>query len=311
MKIVFMGTPEFAIPSLQTLVESSHQVVGVVTVPDKPTGRGLKIHQSPVKQFAIDYNIPVLQPEILKEPQFLEQLKAFQADLFVVVGFRILPEVVFSMPPKGTINLHASLLPAYRGAAPINWAIINGETETGVTIFFIEKNVDTGNLILQEKVAISPDDNAGNIHDKLMNIGAELLIEAVDSIETGDFTRSPQTGEVSLAPKLEKALCKINWQQDALQIHNLIRGLSPYPGAFSQLNGKNIKIYSSRLFDRNIAPEILPGTITELNQKSGFIFVATGNGVLALQELQMEGKKCLCASEFIKGCRINVGDKFE
>lgn len=311
MKIVFMGTPEFAIPSLQTLVESSHQVVGVVTVPDKPTGRGLKIHQSPVKQFAIDYNIPVLQPEILKEPQFLEQLKAFQADLFVVVGFRILPEVVFSMPPKGTINLHASLLPAYRGAAPINWAIINGETETGVTIFFIEKNVDTGNLILQEKVAITPDDNAGNIHDKLMNIGAELLIEAVDSIETGDFTRSPQTGEVSLAPKLEKALCKINWQHDALQIHNLIRGLSPHPGAFSQLNGKNIKIYSSRVFGRNIAPEILPGTITELNQKSGFIFVATGKGVLALQELQMEGKKCLCASEFIKGCRINVGDKFE
>lgn len=311
MKIVFMGTPEFAIPSLQILVESSHQVVGVVTAPDKPTGRGLKIHSSPVKQFAIDYDIPVLQPESLKDEQFLAQLRAFQADLFVVVGFRILPEIVFSLPPKGTINLHASLLPAYRGAAPINWAIINGEKETGVTIFFIEKNVDTGNLILQEKVTIEPDDNAGILHDKLMNVGAELLLEVVDSIETDDFTRSPQTGEVTQAPKLDKTLCEINWKKDTLQIHNLIRGLSPYPGAHSHLNGKNIKIFSSQVLDHAFAPETEPGKIIELNQKVGYIAVVTGNGVLALMELQMEGKKCMCASEFLKGCRIKVGDKFQ
>ncbi len=311
MKLVFMGTPEFVIPSLQTLVESSHQVVGVVTVPDKPTGRGLKIQSSPVKQFAIDNNLPVLQPENLKDEQFLEQLQAFQADLFVVVGFRILPEKVFTLPPKGTINLHASLLPAYRGAAPINWVIINGETETGVTIFFIEKNVDTGNIIIQEKVTIHPDDNAGNLHDKLMNFGADLLLEAVDSIETGDYTRSPQTGEITRAPKLEKALCQVDWQKDTLLIHNLIRGLSPHPGAHSHLNGKNIKIFSSRVFDQTIPPETEPGTIIGLNQKVGFITVVTGDGVLALMELQMEGKKCLCASEFLKGCRINVGDKFQ
>jgi len=311
MKIVFMGTPEFAIPSLQLLVESSHQVVGVVTAPDKPTGRGLKIHSSPVKQFAVDYDIPMLQPEILKDEQFLVQLKAFQADLFVVVGFRILPEIVFSMPPKGTINLHASLLPAYRGAAPINWAIINGEKETGVTIFFIEKNVDTGNLILQEKVTIAPDDNAGILHDKLMNVGAELLLEAVDSIETGDFIRSPQIGEVTQAPKLEKALCEINWNKDTLQIHNLIRGLSPYPGSFSHLNGKNIKFFTSQVTNQEIPPGSEPGTIIELNQKAGYISVVTGNGVLAIMELQMEGKKCMCASEFLKGCHINVGDKFQ
>ncbi len=311
MKIVFMGTPEFAIPSLQLLVESSHQVVGVVTAPDKPTGRGLKIHSSPVKQFAVDYAIPVLQPESLKDEQFLAQLRAFQADLFVVVGFRILPEIVFSIPPKGTINLHASLLPAYRGAAPINWAIINGETATGVTIFFIEKNVDTGNLILQEKVAIAPDDNAGILHDKLMNVGAELLLEVVDSIETGDFTRSPQTGEVTQAPKLDKTLCEINWKKDTLQIHNLIRGLSPYPGAHSHLNGKNIKIFSSQVLNHAFVPETEPGKIIELNQKVGYIAVVTGNGVLALMELQMEGKKCMCASEFLKGCRIKVGDKFQ
>lgn len=311
MKIVFMGTPEFAIPSLQSLVESSHQVVGVVTAPDRPTGRGLKIQPSPVKQCAIDYNLPVLQPENLKDEQFLKQLKSLDADLFTVVGFRILPEIVFSIPPKGTINLHASLLPAYRGAAPINWAIINGETETGVTIFFIEKNVDTGNLILQEKVAIEPEENAGMLHDKLMNIGAELLLEAVDSIESGDYIRSPQIGEVTLAPKLEKALCEINWQKESIQIHNLIRGLSPCPGAYSHLNGKNIKIFSSRLFDSKILPETEPGTIIELNQKAGFISVATGNGVLALTALQMEGKKCMCASEFLKGCHINVGDKFQ
>jgi len=309
MKIVFMGTPEFAIPSLQAIIESEHELVAVVTVPDKPVGRGLKIKASPVKQIALDYNIPVLQPERLKDNSFAEQLKAYNADLFVVVAFRILPEMIFTIPPFGTINLHASLLPNYRGAAPINWAIIRGETETGVTIFYIQKKVDTGNIILQEKEKILPDDNAGDLHDKLMNLGAELLGETIDLIAANEAPVTVQTGDFTSAPKISKEFCQIQWNNSTCLIHNLIRGLSPTPGAFSHVNGKLLKIFTSRIISQNIVPTEEPGTIVELNHKTGTIAISTGDGILAIEEIQLAGKRSMCAAEYLKGCRLNIGDK--
>ena len=210
MRIVVMGTPEVAVPSLDALMESDHEVVAVVTAPDRPVGRGLKIRFSPIKQAALDYELPIIQPENLKSDSFAEALTPFEADLFVVVGFRILPSRIFNIPRKGTINLHASLLPKYRGAAPINWAVMNGETESGVTVFFIEKKLDTGKMILQESVSIEPDDNAGDLHDKLMVTGADILLEAVDMIADGAFAAETQVGEVTLAPKITKEICRID-----------------------------------------------------------------------------------------------------
>jgi len=310
MNIVFMGTPEFAIPSFQALLESVHQVVGVVTVPDKPTGRGLKITPSPVKQLALDYNLPLLQPEKLTDEDFIRQLSALKADLFVLVAFRILPEAVFTMPPRGTVNLHASLLPRYRGAAPINWALINGETETGITIFFIKKEIDTGNIILQEKVEILPEDNFGSLHNKLMTIGAEVLMEAIDLIEANEAPSLPQTGEVTKAPRITKEICRINWDNPALSIHNLVRGLSPCPGAFTMLDNRLLKIFTTQYVNQPTTLTVKPGTIIEISQKTGLISVVTGDGTLAIQELQLAGKKCMCTSEFLKGCRLKVGDQF-
>lgn len=312
MKIVFMGTPAFAAPTLQSLYESEHEVVGVVTVPDRPKGRGLKMQSSPVKIMAEDFQIPILQPENLRDSVFITDLENFQADLFVVVGFRILPEEVFSMPPKGTINIHASLLPHYRGAAPINWAIINGETETGITIFYIQKRVDTGNIILQEKVTIEPHDTAGSLHDKLMNLAAEAILDAVDMIEDDEVEVKSQIGEVTQAPKITKEMCRIIWEQNAQVVHNFIRGMAPYPCAHTYFNNKLIKIYSSRMIDReDDAGSVSPGTIVELNAKSGLIAVAVKDGFLAIEELQQQGKKSMNALEFVKGAHLNVGDKFE
>lgn len=312
MKIVFMGTPAFAAPTLQSLYESEHEVVGVVTVPDRPKGRGLKMQSSPVKIMAEDFQIPILQPENLRDSVFITNLENFQADLFVVVGFRILPEEVFSMPPKGTINIHASLLPHYRGAAPINWAIINGETETGITIFYIQKRVDTGNIILQEKVTIEPHDTAGSLHDKLMNLAAEAILDAVDMIEDDEVEVKSQIGEVTQAPKITKEMCRIIWEQNAQVVHNFIRGMAPYPCAHTYFNNKLIKIYSSRMIDReDDAGSVSPGTIVELNAKSGLIAVAVKDGFLAIEELQQQGKKSMNALEFVKGAHLNVGDKFE
>lgn len=309
MKIVFMGTPEFAIPSLQAILDSPHQVVAVVTVTDKPTGRGLKVMASPIKQLALENNLPLLQPEKLRDPQFIAELTQLQADLFVVIGFRLLPEEVFSIPPLGTINVHASLLPRYRGAAPINWAIIRGETITGITIFYIDKTLDTGHLLIQERVPIKPDDHAGLLHDKLAVIGAEILIDVLDLIQDGKATVFPQQGDVTLAPKITRETCKIDWQASAVTIHNLVRGLSPTPGAFTSFAGKILKIFTTQIITYESSHQAPPGTIVDLNQKSGLIAIATGNGVLALQELQLEGKKCMSSAEFLKGCRLKIGDQ--
>src|SRR5690606_29368177 len=240
LKIIFMGTPEFAVPSLEILVTNQYNVVAVITAPDKPQGRGRKIAYSPVKEAALKYNIPVLQPEKLKAPEFLEQLKSYGANLQIVVAFRMLPEVVWAMPKIGTFNLHASLLPNYRGAAPINWAIMNGEKETGVTTFFLQHEIDTGEIIFQEKVNISENETAGELHDKLMLVGADLVIKTLDAIKENTVITSPQKDNcnLKLAYKIFKPTCKIDWNKTASEIHNHIRGLSPYPTAFFEITHK-------------------------------------------------------------------------
>jgi methionyl-tRNA formyltransferase len=244
LRVVFMGTPEFAVASLQKLVENDCNVVAVITSPDKPSGRGLQLSASPVKVYALSQGIAVLQPEKLKNPAFLEELQSYQADLQVVVAFRMLPEVVWNMPTKGTFNLHASLLPDYRGAAPINWAIMNGETETGATTFFLEHEIDTGKIIFQVKETISADDTIGTLYERLMHKGADLTLKTVTAIEANDYPQIPQLqiDIVKLAPKIFKETCQINWNQPSDTIQNFVRGLSPYPAAWTTLNGKVCKI---------------------------------------------------------------------
>ncbi|MDI6766594.1 MAG: methionyl-tRNA formyltransferase [Bacteroidota bacterium] len=305
MRIVFMGTPEFAVPSLRILIENNYEIVSVVTAPDKPVGRGLQLSPSAVKQFAIQNNLAVMQPEKLKDPSFVQQLVSYQPDLFVVVAFRILPKEVFSIPRYGSFNLHASLLPKYRGAAPINWAIINGEKETGVTTFFLQETVDTGNIILQARVPIGKDETAGELHNKLADIGAEIVLHSVHSIEIGKINIKTQDDSLaSPAPKLFKEDCQINWQKSAHEIHNFIRGLSPKPTAFTHHNNTLLKIYRSSI------------TTQQAGRSAGEILIAdrqliigTGNGVLEILELQQEGKKRLTAEEFLRGYRILAGDK--
>ncbi|MFN3849470.1 MAG: methionyl-tRNA formyltransferase [Spirosomataceae bacterium] len=301
MKIIFMGTPDFAVASLKKLVENGCEVVAVVTAPDKPSGRGLQMNETPVKKYAVSQNIPVLQPEKLKNPEFLEQLRSFDADLQVVVAFRMLPEVVWAMPHKGTFNLHGSLLPQYRGAAPINWAVINGETETGVTTFFIEKEIDTGKIIFAEKTPILPEDNAGTVHDKLMEIGADLVLKTVRAIEAGDYPQVPQPQDIELksAPKIFKETCEINWNQSAEQIHNFVRGLSPYPAAWTLLQGKVCKVYKTQIVDNqelSSEPFVTDG-------KKYLMFRCTDK-MLAVEELQLEGKKRMGIEEFLRGYRF-------
>jgi methionyl-tRNA formyltransferase len=251
MRIIFMGTPDFAVASLKALIEAGEEVVAVVTGPDKPAGRGQKLHESAVKKFAVSQNIPVLQPVKLRAPEFLAELKSYNADLQVVVAFRMLPELVWNMPEKGTINVHASLLPNYRGAAPINHAIINGEKKSGVTTFLLQHEIDTGNILFSTEVEILDNDNAGDLHDKLMLAGAELLIRTVNAIKKNDIHPIPQdsidTESLKHAPKIFKEDCLINWENDSVKIYNLIRGLSPYPTAFTHIDGKVLKIYESEI----------------------------------------------------------------
>lgn len=298
-----MGTPEFAVASLTKLVENGENVVAVVTSVDKPSGRGLQMNESAVKKYALSQNIPVLQPVKLKDPQFLEELKSYNADLQIVVAFRMLPEVVWNMPPKGTFNLHGSLLPQYRGAAPINWAIINGEKETGVTTFFLTHEIDTGAIIFQEKEPIGPDDNVGTIYEKLMQKGANLVLKTVEAIKSGDYPQTPQdhTIEIKHAPKLFKENTEINWNSSATEVNNFIRGLSPYPSAWTTIKGKTFKIYKSHCVDNE--------DIIIINEISGFYFdkkrmiFKTGNGLLSIDELQQEGKKRMQIEEFLRGFR--------
>lgn len=308
MRIIFMGTPEFAVPSLEILLEHNFNIVAVITAPDKPKGRGQQLMGSPVKEAALKYNIPVLQPANLKSPDFVEELKTYQANLQVVVAFRMLPEVVWDMPTIGTFNLHASLLPQYRGAAPINWAIINGETETGVTTFMIRHEIDTGSILFQEKEPIYPNDTAGTLYERLMQLGAKLVLKTVEAVSKDDYTLIPQTAEgISLksAPKIQKETCEINWNQPATQVRNFIRGLSPYPAAYTTLatgNGdKFSKIYQASLTGLQ-DEKLQPGAIKTDNKT--FLYLQTADELLSIDELQLEGKKRMPVLEFLKGNKL-------
>ncbi len=305
LRIVFMGTPEFAATSLEALCQSKHEVVGVVTVADKPAGRGLQVQSSPVKALANEHRIPVLQPLKLKDPVFLEELRALNADLFVVVAFRMLPEVVWNMPPMGSINLHGSLLPKYRGAAPINRAIMNGETETGVTIFFLQHEIDTGKVIAREKMPIDPDTTAGELHDAMMHTGARALVEAIDCIADGGVEAveqnqlMPPNEEIPSASKIFKEDCRIDWTQSVAQIHNHVRGLSPYPAAWTELEGKSFKIFRGKPIDGKRIENAV-----ETDGKTYLYFRCT-DGVYSVLTIQPEGKKRMEIEEFIRGWRPN------
>ncbi len=301
LRIVFMGTPDFAVPSLRALVDAGFPVVAVVTAPDKPSGRGLKLQATPVKMTAEALGIPVLQPLKLKDPEFLAALSALNADLQVVVAFRMLPEVVWNMPPKGTINLHASLLPDYRGAAPINHAIMQGETITGATTFFLQHAIDTGDIIDSIQVPITPDDNAGTLHDALMMEGAALVVKTVTAIESGTYTTKPQSGTSNkLAPKIFREDCRINWHQDAVHIYNFIRGLSPYPGAFTDVTGVQWKILAAKPITAQHS--LHPGAV-ETDNKT-YLHIACTDGFISVLSIQAEGKKRMEIGEFLRGNRI-------
>ncbi len=299
LRIIFMGTPDFAVPSLSALIENNFKVVAVVTAADKPKGRGQKLAPSPVKKAAKEYNIPVLQPQNLKSQEFQQQLQDYNPNLQVVVAFRMLPEVVWQYPEYGTFNLHASLLPQYRGAAPINWAIINGETTTGLTTFFLQHKIDTGNIISQEKIAISKGDNAGSLHDKMMQKGAELVLATVKKIANNNLVLTPQPDEVGLkeAPKLNKETTAIDWNQPMAKVHNFIRGLSPFPAAWTQINGKYYKILASAPEGKNST--LKPGEY--ISDNKSFLQIRCADGMLSILELQKEGKKRMDIQSFLRG----------
>jgi len=304
--IIFMGTPEFAVASLHALLENGFHIAAVVTAPDKPAGRGLKLSESAVKQYAVQKKIPVLQPVKLKDTVFHEQLKSFQPDIQIVVAFRMLPKVVWSMPPFGTINLHGSLLPQYRGAAPINWAIINGESKTGVTTFKLQQEIDTGNILLMEEIAIGPDETAGELHDRMKEVGAGLVIRTIRGLIDGTVREKPQAvfnpANLKMAPKIFSADCEINWEDPTQKIFNRIRGLSPFPGAYTLLESKLCKVFRSRM---------------ELDSQSGktgkmetdgknWLRFSAADGYIYIEEIQLEGKKKMGIADFLRGYRFKA-----
>jgi methionyl-tRNA formyltransferase len=305
MRIVFMGTPQFAVTSLDELLMSGCDIVGVVTAPDKPAGRGQKVSQSAVKEYAVAHGLKMMQPEKLKDQAFLDELKALQAELFVVVAFRMLPEIVWTMPIRGTVNLHASLLPQYRGAAPINWVLINGEKESGVTTFFLKHDIDTGNVLFTEKITLTGEETAGELHDRLMSKGAGLLVKTVKAIESGRYSELPQSELIQAinlkhAPKLAKEDGNIDWNKDTATVYNLIRGLSPIPCAYTQLNGKAFKIYKA---DSKIeASDIPPGKFVTDNKT--YLEFATTDGFISVTDVQLEGKKRMGIEEFLRGVKL-------
>lgn len=303
LRIIFMGTPEFAVPSLEILVQNKFNVVAVITAPDKPQGRGQKLTPSPVKECAIRHSIPVLQPPNLKSSEFLEELKSYHANLQIVVAFRMLPEVVWAMPKSGTFNLHGSLLPQYRGAAPINWAIINGEKETGVTTFFLKHEIDTGSIIFQEKETIHEDDNVGTVYNRLMHKGAQLVLKTVKAIEQGDYPSQPQNESVEIkhAPKIFKETCQINWNQPSEQIRNFVRGLSPYPAAWTIVEGKTFKIFKCAHAHANSGSMQIGEFITD---NKSYLYFKTADGLLSIEEFQPEGKKKMNVQEFFRGNKL-------
>lgn len=295
MKIVFFGTPEFAVPSAEKILKSEHELAAVVTVPDKEQGRGRKPMPSAIKKFALQHNIPVLQPEKLKDEIFHKDLAALNADLFVVVAFKILPPAVFEMPPKGSFNLHGSLLPKYRGAAPMQWAIIKGENKTGLTTFKLEKKVDTGNIYLQREVPIYDDDVLGDLHDRMSLAGSELVLETVELIDSGSFELQSQDDSLATpAPKITKEMCEIDWSKPAADIHNLVRGLSPIPGAFFIHNDTMYKVFRSALSSK----ELPPGKIFESGKE---LTIGCGTGSLTILEIQPEGRKRMQVDAFLRG----------
>jgi methionyl-tRNA formyltransferase len=315
LRIVFMGTPEFAVASLDRLVQAGYNIVGVITAPDKAGGRGMELQQSAVKKYAVAQNLNILQPEKLKNPEFLEKLKSLKPDLQVVVAFRMLPEVVWNMPPKGTINVHGSLLPQYRGAAPINWAIINGEKFTGVTTFKLQHEIDTGDILLQESFPIGEDDDAGKVHDTMKELGADILLKTIRGIENGNLKGTPQSAignrqyedliadsrlPVAHAPKIFTETCHIDWQKTTEQVYNLIRGLSPYPAAFTTFQDKKLKIFKAKKIITK--PLIAPGKF-ETDQKT-YLRFACSDGYIDVIELQLEGKKKMNVEDFIRGYRF-------
>lgn len=303
-RIVFMGTPEFAVASLDALVKAGMNVVAVVTAPDKPAGRGMKLTESAVKKYAVDNNIPVLQPEKLKSAGFLEELAALKADIQVVVAFRMLPEVVWNMPPMGSINLHGSLLPQYRGAAPINWAVINGEKVTGVTTFQLRHEIDTGAILLQESFPIGENDTAGDVHDRMKEIGAAVLVKTLQGLFDKNIQPQPQqvvdAASLKHAPKIFTETCQIDFTKPVQQVHNLVRGLSPYPGAFTKLNGKTLKIFSGKIVDKT--PSEAAGTVVSDNKT--FLRFACPNGYYEVNDMQLEGKKRMKVEDFLRGNTI-------
>jgi methionyl-tRNA formyltransferase len=309
MRLVFMGTPEFAVKSLEVLNDSTHEIAAVITAPDKPRGRGRKITPTPVKEAALNYGLPVLQPKNLKSPDFIRQLEEYQPDLNVVVAFRILPEAVFTLPRLGSVNLHASLLPKYRGAAPINWAIIRGETVTGVTTFLLDKSVDTGAILMQREVAIAPDDDAGSVHDRLMEIGAGLLLDTVDGLAGGTIKpqEQPATGATP-APKLSPEIVAIDWLKPAEELFNFIRGLSPYPGAYSVLGERKITILKAEIIRFTGTEQ--PGTIIDSNPREG-LTIACGRNALRIIMMKPQGKKIMGSAEFVRGYHVEAGSKFQ
>jgi methionyl-tRNA formyltransferase len=303
LRIIFMGTPEFAVPSLKILLENKINVVAVVTAPDKPQGRGQKIVYSPVKECALQYHVPVLQPTNLKSPEFLQELKSYDANLQIVVAFRMLPEAVWAMPTLGTFNLHASLLPQYRGAAPINWAIINGEKETGVTTFFLKHEIDTGSIIYQEKETIYSDDTVGTLYERLMNKGSELVLKTVRSIEAGSYPSLPQPTDVDIkhAPKIFKETCQVDWSKPSDQIRNFVRGLSPYPAAWGVINEKTFKIFKVSVADKKGGETTvgLPDT-----DNKNYLYIRTSDGWISIDELQPEGKRRMSIQDFFRGNKL-------
>lgn len=310
LRIVFMGTPEFAVASLRSVLNSGYEVVAVVTAPDRPAGRGRKIRVSAVKEFALEKGLRILQPANLKAPAFLSELKSLEADLQIVVAFRMLPEAVWRMPRLGTFNLHASLLPEYRGAAPINWAIINGENRTGVTTFFINQDIDTGAIIMQKEVPISPTESAGDLHDRLMVLGSDLVVETVRQIEKGEYVLTEQPAlELKPAPKLNKENCRIDWEKPLISIYNHIRGLSPYPTAWTLLeqDGRQVecKIYRSGMLEQEHDME--PGAVLASKKE---IRVAAKGGFLNIEVLQLSGKRKMDAASFLNGFQFKAGERF-
>lgn len=313
LRIIFMGTPEFAVASLDILLQHNFNIAAVVTAPDRPAGRGLQMQETAVKKYAVEHHLKILQPQKLKDPLFIEELRSLQADLQVVVAFRMLPEIVWNMPPLGTINLHGSLLPQYRGAAPINWAIINGEKETGVTTFKLQHAIDTGNILFSATLPIGEEETAGELHDKMMVTGAQVLLKTVREIAAGNHREIPQpdvaapgdasgTGHPVLktAPKIFKEDCKIDWNSPAEKVYNLIRGLSPYPTAWTILNGKTLKVYKAA--KEISSPGQLPGTV-DTDQRT-YLKYSCVDGWIRLLELQIEGKKRMGIEEFLRGYRI-------